>query len=100
MHSYHTRTPRAAVAASAASDRQTRSSTSPKVSKYRSTRTLWASRPLTVRAGRLVAVRLRKGDLQVALASGDGLRWLRPEAVLTDAQAQRWARNSKFTERP
>src|SRR5690606_3569323 len=91
---------RAAVAASAASDRQTRSSTSPEVSKYRSTRTLWASHPLTVRAGCLVAVRLRKGDLQVALASSDGLRWLRPEAVLTDAQAQRWARNSKFTERP
>lgn len=59
--------------------------------------TLWASRPLTVRAGRLVAVRLRGDDLRVGLAAADGLRWVSPEGVVTAAQAMAWSRMSRFS---
>ena len=100
MHSYYTRAPRAAVAVSAASDHEAQPSQPESASRRPSTQTLWASRPLAVRAGRLVAVRLRGDDLQVALASADGLRWVTPLSVLSDAQAQRWASTSSFVEKP
>jgi len=63
------------------------------------TRTLWASHPLSVRGGRLVAVQLRGDELPVGLATLDGLRWVRPESVLSDTQAEAWARRSDFAER-
>lgn len=62
------------------------------------TRTLWASRPLSVGGGRLVAVQLRGDELRVGLATDDGLKWVRPESVLSDAQAEAWARRSVFAE--
>lgn len=99
MHSYYTRPPRAAVAAPTASDHQSQSPRPEAASRRHSTQTLWASRPMTVRDGRLVAVRLRGDDLQVSLASVDGLRWVRPESVLTDAQARRWTSISTFAEK-
>lgn len=98
MHSYYTRTSRAAVAAPATSDHQAQSPLPEAASRRRSTQTLWASRPMTVRAGRLIAVRLRRDDLRVAIATVDGLRWVRPESVMTAAQAQRWTSTSSFTE--
>src|SRR5690606_28894244 len=52
--------------------------------------TLWASRPLAVRAGRLVAVRLHGEDLRVGLANPNGVRWVRPAAALMSGQAQAW----------
>ena len=58
---------------------------------------LWASRPLAVHAGRRVAVRLQGEDLQVGLAAPGGVRWVRPEAVLANAQAQAWAAMSAFS---
>jgi hypothetical protein len=58
--------------------------------------TLWASRPLQVRAGRLIAVRLRGDDLQVAVATINGRKWVRADAALTAAQAERWVRTSRF----
>lgn len=61
--------------------------------------TLWASRPLQVRVGRLIAVRLRGEELQVALVTLDGQRWVRADAVLTAAQAERWTRTSQFKRR-
>lgn len=63
----------------------------------RPAQTLWASRPLQVQAGRLVAVRLRGEVLQVGLATVDGVRWVNPHRVLTEAQATLWARRSRFT---
>ena len=60
---------------------------------------LWASRPLNVRAGRLIGVRLKGKSLEVALvAQGtDGPRWVAADSVLTVAQAGVWARTSHFT---
>ncbi len=62
----------------------------------RRVQTLWASRPLTVRAGRLVAVRLRGDDLRIGLATADGLRWVSPDGVLTVSQAEAWVKASRF----
>ena len=93
---HYIRSPRAAVAAPhpaddrAELDRRTGHSIGP------STQVLWASRPLNTPAGRLVAVRLRGGDLHVALVTGGGLRWVQPEALMTAAQAERWTANSAF----
>ena len=54
---------------------------------------LWALRPLPTPAGSLVAVRLALGEVQVALRSGAGLRWVAADKVLTPREAQRWAAN-------
>lgn len=95
MYSY-IRTPRAAVAA-ASSQQDDRGHVSHQaVRANRPAQTLWASRPLTVRAGRLVAVKLRGDDLRVGLTTESGLQWVRPEAVLTTAQAEAWTRTSVF----
>ena len=59
---------------------------------------LWAARPLQVRAGRLVGVRLRGSALEVALVApgAEGLRWVAANSVLTSAQGEVWARTSEF----
>jgi hypothetical protein len=59
---------------------------------------LWAVRPLTVRGGRLVAVRLQDGKLDVRfVAANDGLaRWVPADRVLTPRQEQLWVSVSKF----
>lgn len=94
---HYIRTARAAVASPQPDDART---TPPAPRKtFHPTRTLWASRPLSVRGGRLVAVQLRGDELRVGLATLDGLRWVRPESVLSDAQAEAWARRSDFAER-
>lgn len=96
----YVRTPRAATPAApeAAQDpqhlfRQPPAATRPPV------QTLWASRPFQVRAGRLVAVRLRGEELQVALVTLEGRRWVRAATVLTTNQAERWAKASQFNRR-
>lgn len=61
--------------------------------------TFWASHPLQVRAGRLVAVRLRGDEVQVAVVTIDGRQWVRADAVLSAAQAERWVRTSRFVRR-
>ncbi len=96
---FYTRTPRAAVAAPTPADQQQPVRRQIAAGPLAQTQTLWASRPLTVRAGRLVAVRLRGEDLRVGLATAEGLRWMRPEAVLTTAQAEAWVATSKFAAR-
>lgn len=97
MHSY-IRTPRAAVAAPLLDDDREPAAQRQAPNPRGRTQTLWASRPLAVRAGRLIAVRLRGEDLRVGLATPDGVRWVRPGAVLTSAQAQAWVATSTFTE--
>jgi len=94
----YTRTPRAAVPAPTPADQQ-QPVRRQVVAGCGQTQTLWASRPLTVRAGRLVAVRLKGEDLRVGLATAEGLRWMRLEAVLTTAQAEAWVATSKFAAR-
>jgi len=92
----HIRTPRAAVAADSAPPALTTHSTpTPPAPR---TPTLWASRPLCVRAGRLLGVRLSGGDLQVALVAdgADAVRWVPAEKALTERQADDWARNAAF----
>ena len=60
--------------------------------------TLWAARPLGVRQGRLIAVRLRGNEVQVRLVdSRDGLsRWCPAEGLITEFQATQWVANSRF----
>jgi hypothetical protein len=60
--------------------------------------TLWASRPLAVSQGRLIAVRLTDDLLTVLLVRGgdQGSRWLPAETLLTAWQAEVWARSSEF----
>lgn len=93
---HHIRTPRAAVAADSAPS----ALTTPSAPAPRALRppTLWASRPLRVRAGRLLGVRLVGGDLQVALVAdgADAVRWVSAEKTLTERQAEAWARNAAF----
>lgn len=55
--------------------------------------TLWALRPWPTQAGSLVGVRLVLGEVQAALRSGTGLRWVAADKVLTQREAQRWAAN-------
>ena len=94
----HIRTPRAAVAATTSDDSQ---QTPRQREVVRSpSQTLWASRPLSARAGRLVAVRLLGEELRVGLATADGLRWVRAQSVLTSAQAQMWVPSSTFAPQP
>lgn len=97
MHNSYIRTPRAAVAVPTRASRE-----QPVQRQLRApgpTQTIWASRPLTVGAGRLVAVRLQGEDLRVGLSTPDGVRWVRPERVLTTAQAERWVATSRFVVR-
>lgn len=94
----HVRTPRAAVAATTPDNDQ---QFSRRREAVRSTsQTLWASRPLSVRAGRLVAVRLLGEELRVGIATAGGLRWVRAESALTSAQAQMWVASSTFAPQP
>ncbi len=92
----HIRTPRAAIAA----DSAPRAHIPLPVQTPRAPHpaTLWASRPLRVRAGRLLGVRLAGGDLQVALVAdgADAVRWVSAERVLTERQAEDWARSAAF----
>lgn len=92
----HIRTPRAAVAADSAPS----ASFTPSTPAPRAVRppTLWASLPLRVRAGRLLGVRLAGGQLEVALVAdgADAVRWVSAERVLTEGQAETWARTAVF----
>jgi hypothetical protein len=96
MYSY-IRTARAAVAAASSQQDEGQHVSRNAALSSGPTQTLWASRPLTLRAGRLVAVKLRGDDLRVGLTTENGLRWVRPEAVLTTAQAEAWTRTSTFS---
>jgi hypothetical protein len=90
------RTPRAATPAAPDTEQQQHLPRQVPAATRQPVQTLWASHPLQVRAGRLVAVRLRGEELQVALVTGDGRRWARADEVLTAAQAERWVQRSRF----
>lgn len=66
--------------------------------RARPTQTLWAQRPLHVQGGRLVAARLCAEQLQVGLVSDltGFLRWVRPESIVSEQEAQRWVRSTRF----
>ena len=92
----HIRTPRAAVAADSAPPALTTHSTpAPRAPRPP---TLWSSRPLRVRAGRLLGIRLVGDDLQVALVAdcAVAVRWVSAERVLTEVQAENWSRTAVF----
>lgn len=91
------RTARAATPASDADDNHQHAARRPLAAARASVQTLWASRPLSLGGGgRLVAVRLRGDDVEVGWATDDGLRWVRPDRVISEAQAQAWVRTSRF----
>lgn len=52
---------------------------------------LWAKRAWNSRLGRCVAIRLRRNEVEVAVAGPERVRWVRAELVLSDADAARWA---------
>lgn len=57
------------------------------------TRVIWARVPFKTSAGRLVGVRLTEsGALEVAVAASPSPRWVPASRVLSEQQAQRWAR--------
>lgn len=93
----HTRYPRAAVA----QEPDTVAPATPNPSTERSGAAgeiLWASRPLLVPAGHLVAVRCQAGVVEVALVANgrSGLSWVSPPRVLTEEQFNRWKRLARF----
>lgn len=90
------RTPRAAVAASSAESDPAEPTRRSSALIRQPVQILWASGPLSIPAGRVVAVRLRGDDLQVAIAERNGMRWVPPAAVMTTAQAERWTTTSTF----
>lgn len=92
----HIRTPSAAVAADTAPQAPT--SSIPLVSRAPRVPTLWASRSLRVRAGRLLGVRLVGVELQVALVAdgADAVRWVAAERALSARQAEDWAHTAAF----
>lgn len=63
--------------------------------------TLWASRALDLRLGRLIGVRIGEHRIDVALVApgSDSMRWVDAEGVLTESQARLWLRTSTFTMR-
>lgn len=98
----HSRYPRAAVAAQETSSPSTLASQHRSPTDFISSppgRVLWATHPLSVRAGRVVAVRLVGQFVEVALVSeGAGnLQWVVADNVLTGFQIEKWLRTSKFT---
>jgi hypothetical protein len=94
----HLKFPRAAVAAD--TDRLGQQSSPPaKAGPSARTTVLWASRPLQVQAGRLLAVRKRGDVVEVGLVSAGAaaLRWVSAATVLTDRQADGWVKTAKFS---
>lgn len=62
-------------------------------------RVLWAQRPLAVRSGTCVALRVDNGVPMVALRAKDvphRLKWVEARNVLTESEAARWAKG-QFT---
>ncbi len=53
--------------------------------------TLWASRPFAGRLGRYVAIRLRDGEVSVAVA-GNPMMWVPARRAMTEKEAEHWAR--------
>lgn len=91
----HIRTQQAAEAAE-----QSSPTVAPRTRETRPpTRTLWATRPLEIRGGRAIGIRLCGTELQVVLIdqNSTSLRWLPAIRVLNEAQAKVWARKSQFT---
>lgn len=69
----------------------------PAASRQPNTITLWAQRPLTIRQGCRIAVRMRGDQLQVRLVDRDrGLSiWRSADGLTTEYQAEHWAATSK-----
>lgn len=61
-------------------------------------RPLWASQTLPVRAGRLIGVRLRGEDVEVALMKpgAEGLRWVAARTALSEQQERLWLTFARF----
>ena len=99
----HIRTSRAAVAVTVGGTETTAftSSSHRREARRPPSTTLWASRSLVVRQGRLIGVRVDESRVDVALvANGSNqMRWVDGEGVLTESQARVWLRTSRFTVR-
>lgn len=93
----HIRTPRAAVAA----DSHAPEAGVPTFQVRNKARApiLWASRPLRLRNGRAVAVRLVSGAIEVAVVEPgtSALRWMAADRVMTESQAIQWSKTANFT---
>lgn len=97
----HVHYPRAAVAVEVApsSSHPTRTHSSTEVlPTSMSRKVLWASPALSVRAGRLVGVRLFDETVEVALVrqGADRIQWVTADGVLNEYQVAVWLRTSTF----
>jgi hypothetical protein len=63
------------------------------------TRVLWSTPVLSVRAGRLVGMRLVGRTVEVALVrkGAERIQWVAAEMVLTDFQVESWLKASRFS---
>ena len=61
-------------------------------------RPLWASKAMSVPAGRLIGVRQRGDLVEVGLVrpGADTIRWVAVAEVLTEREARRWLGSAKF----
>lgn len=72
-------------------DPQPLESFAPAPASRQATRTLWARVPWKGRLGLYVAVRLRRGQLEVAIAGAPPIKWVPAERALNEFEAERWA---------
>ncbi|WP_207224970.1 hypothetical protein [Rivibacter subsaxonicus] len=91
----HIRTSRASVAVDTPGESKP-SSRPANPGRRPAAQTLWATRPLALRDGRAIAVRLVGDRLEVAVvdATTATIRWRLASSVLTERQATIWANTS------
>lgn len=64
----------------------------PVAPRHPPTQVRWAHKPWPGRLGLYIAVRLHRGELQVAVRDLPQPRWVSAAQALTEREAERWAR--------
>jgi hypothetical protein len=64
----------------------------PVVPRHPPTQVRWASKPWPGRLGSYIAVRMHRGELEVAVRDSPRPRWVSARQALSDREAERWAR--------
>jgi hypothetical protein len=98
----HARYQRAAVATEETSSPKNHAKPFQPVEEFtpsKPTRVFWSTPAMSVRAGRLVGVRLVGRTVEVALVKqgNDRIEWVVADTLLSEFQVALWRRTSKFT---